>query len=446
MSYARSRLVLPVVFCAAALGCAPELAPLEPIRVAVLNATTGQRGSLGPAREDAARLAEEQINAAGGLFDGQPLELVFYDTETNPERAREVASDAVADGAVAVVGPSSSGESVASRDVIAGLEKPQISCCATAPTLSAADDWFFRTTPHDLLQARAVAYLAAEGLTGDVEREPCPEAMIIYRDDAYGVGLRDAFVAEYEGRVIASGGSGAVVASVSYAAGAADAGAEADLAVQSALTLFRAEHEPTVEQLCVVLISFAPDGAALLERLEPALVAEQATTAFEHGYLATDGLFDEAFAITAQGNSAKVIGTAPSHADNPEYGLFLKAHRARFGVDPVNLTSNMYDAVVLVGLAITASGSTDGGAIRDALFDVSRGGRRFEGDDYFFGAMAEALLAGEDIDYVGPSGELDFDERGDVVGDYIIWQPTPDGAGSYTIVERAFLPASVFSP
>lgn len=437
----------PLLVLVLAAGCAPELEPIETVKVGVLNPLTGQLGSLGPSWEDAARLAAEQINAAGGLFDGRRMELIVKDTATNPERAREAAREAIEnDEAVAIVGPASSGESAATLDTIAGFQVPQVSCCATSPALSAEGDWFFRTAPNDLLQAQAVAYIAAEGFDGNVTRAPCTEAVVIARDDSYGTGLADVFVDAFDGRAIQGGGTGSIVANITYPADAADLDAMATSAVSETMTAFNAAHAAAATEVCVLLISFAPDGAAVLQQLEPALQGAAGTpAAFNYSYLATDGLFDAAFAVEAGGFSVNVIGTAPTHAENPEYALFAKAHEARFGVEPGNLTSNMYDAVFLLGLAITASRSTEGADIRDALFDVSRGGRRFEGNDYFFGAMAEALLAGEDIDYVGPTGELDFDSAGDVIGDYTIWQPVAEG-GSYTIVERDFLPASAFAP
>lgn len=449
MSYLwhRSLPIVAVALTSVSLACAPELVPLEPVRLGILNPTTGQLGSLGPSWEDASRLAAEQINSAGGLFDGRPLELTFYDTATLPNRAAEAARQALDDGAVALVGPASSGEAEATTSVVAGYEVPQVSCCATSPSLSADDDWFFRTTPNDLLQAQAVAYVAAEGFTGTINRAPCVEAAVVYRDDSYGTDLANVFIEEFEGRPIAgtNGETGRIVANVSYPSDTPDGAAVAADFMQQ----FEQGHVATVENVCVLLVSFAPDGDTVISALDPALTtaSSDAAAPFTYGYLATDGLYDDAFATGAAGVSTKVIGTAPTHADNKAYDTFANAFRARFGTPPGNLTSNMYDAVMLLGLAITKSRSTEGADIRDALFEVSRDGRRFVTDTTgaFFGEMAEALLSGEDIDYVGPSGELDFDPHGDVIGDFTLWEPTPEG-NSYTIKEKDFLPSSTFAP
>ena len=58
--------------------------------------------------------------------------------------------------------------------------------------------------------------------------------------------------------------------------------------------------------------------------------------------------------------------------------------------------------------------------MRDALFAVSSGGRRY--GPLQLGEALEAVRNGQNIDYHGASGSVDFDERGDVVANYIVWK------------------------
>lgn len=437
---------LPSLCVLAGAQCPEERAPIEPVVVGVLNPLTGGLSSLGPAWEDAARLAAEQVNAAGGVFDGRPLELRFYDSETNAAAARNVANKAVAEGAVAIVGPATSGEAAETRNVV---QVPQVSCCATSPALTAQDDWFFRTTPNDLLQGQALAYLATSGRPA-LSLSPCAEAVTVYRDDPYGQGLDASFQDAYVGQAISGGGVGQMIASHGYPSTdfpvPADYDTMATAATTTVLDNFAANHDPTVDDVCVVLVSFALDGGAMVKALRASFANYQANNqpSLNVQYFGTDGLYDAAFPIAAQASALGVIGTAPTHAENEAYNKFRIAYHARFGSYPTNLTSNMYDAVMLLALAITHARQTGPEAIRTSLFEVSKTGRRFEGA--FFGDMAEALLAGEDIDYVGPSGELDFDAAGDVIGDYALWRPTSDGNGGYNFEEPDFLPATEFAP
>lgn len=445
-------------------ACRPEIDPIEPVVVGVLNPLTGSLGSLGAGWENAARLAGEQVNASGGLFDGRPLELRFYDTQTTPNVAADKAREALQDQAVAIIGPGSSGESLTTLDIIASAEKPQISCCATSPELTvdrpAADRWFFRTTPNDLLQGQAVAFLAKEGFTGDVETfAACPEAILVHRDDSYGQNLSGVFTSNYQDKNIDGSATtkGKILADIPYNSAATGAALDTEAARVGTLIAdtLRTKHAFAQNpHICVLLVSFASDGSKVINALDEAIFTVQeerrnagnpddANFTFNYDYLGTDGIFDAAFARDAGGAGAKMLGVAPTHARNDAYDQFDKAYRVRFGESPVTFTSNMYDAVMLMSLAITTTRSTEGADIREALFSVSAGGLRMEGR--FYGEVAEQLLQNNDVDYVGPAGELDFDEFGDVVGDFVLWRPGRNGAGQAIVKEQDFLGAKDFA-
>jgi branched-chain amino acid transport system substrate-binding protein len=84
------------------------------------------------------------------------------------------------------------------------------------------------------------------------------------------------------------------------------------------------------------------------------------------------------------------------------------------------LPSSVYDAVLLVALAIEQAQSLEGPKIRDALFAVSKGGSTFGPLDY--AQAVAAIRRGDDIDYQGASGSCDFDDNGDVLQDEIVWK------------------------
>ncbi len=69
-------------------------------------------------------------------------------------------------------------------------------------------------------------------------------------------------------------------------------------------------------------------------------------------------------------------------------------------------------------LAAEAAGSTDPAAIAAAVNDVTRGGTKCS----FYADCHALLQAGEDIDYDGASGPLDFVDAGE------------PGAGTYDLV------------
>lgn len=439
--------------------------PLQPIKLGVLSPLSGALAGLGPAWEDATRLAAEEVNAGGGVFDGRPLELVYRDSGTSAAVAVTAAQELVAEGVVGLVGPGTSGES---GEVLAQVAMPasipMISCCATAAELTANNPpnggFFFRTTPSDNLQGTALAYLAKNGFAARA-LDPCPITAFIHRNDSYGEGFFSVFNEQYVDQPISgTTARGALVGTVSGApvkygspeaeATQAELNAAADLLVNS----IGEELADDVAQpnLCVVVISFDTDGGPVVSRVHDGLqelVATRSAAGFALSwtFLVGDGANSSAFASEVDPD-VPLVGTVPYHADNAAYARFAKAYRARFQLDaePIAFTSQSFDALFLMALAVTKARSTSGVDIRNALFAVSGandGDSRFEGK--FFGEVAAAILDGQEVDYVGPSGEVTFDAFGDVVGDYVLWQVEDDGAGGTRIVEREALKAEDFS-
>jgi ABC-type branched-subunit amino acid transport system substrate-binding protein len=97
----------------------------------------------------------------------------------------------------------------------------------------------------------------------------------------------------------------------------------------------------------------------------------------------------------------------------------------------------MYDAAMLVALAMVQSGSTEGAAINDSIRDAANppGEEVSSYDD----ALA-ALKENKEINYEGASGPVDMDESGTATSPYSIQQVTN---GEWKQVE--FYPADAFT-
>ncbi|MCC7075460.1 MAG: ABC transporter substrate-binding protein [Deltaproteobacteria bacterium] len=458
----------PLPFALAALslaGCPKERPePIVPVKIGVLSPLSGALAGLGPAWEDAVRLAAEEVNAGGGVFDGRPLELVFRDSATSAATAVTAAQELVAEGVVGMVGPGTSGESGAVlASVMEPAELPMISCCATAAGLTAQNPpnggFFFRTTPSDNLQGTALAYLAKNGFAARA-LEPCPTTAFVHRNDAYGEGFFSVYAEQYVGQAIeGSAALGALIGTapdgspITYGTPEDEASlAELEAAADALVDAVSADLIDDVNpNLCVVVVSFDTDGGPVVARihegLQELIATRPAPFALSYTFLVGDGANSSAFAAEV-GAEVPLVGTVPYHADNEAYARFSKAYRARYQLDsePIAFSAQSYDALFLMALAITKARSTVGTDIRNALYDVSGGNpgaERFEGE--FFGEVAAAILDGREVDYVGPSGEATFNQFGDVVGDYVLWQVEGNGAGGFRVVEREALKAADFS-
>jgi branched-chain amino acid transport system substrate-binding protein len=139
----------------------------------------------------AARLAAETINRSGGI-NGLPLELVALDDHGDPDSAVRVAMAFREAGVIAVIGPVYSEATLAAAPVYNDPAHPllQITPSATAPAISDAGPYTFRTCPSDRQQGAALAGFVRERLG-------LRRGSILYANNEYGRGLRTAFADEF---------------------------------------------------------------------------------------------------------------------------------------------------------------------------------------------------------------------------------------------------------
>ena len=146
---------------------------------------------IGLPMKQAAELAAEEINASGGI-GGRRLELVLRDDYADPDSAVFVASDLYASGVSAVVGHLFSGETLAAAPIYNGGADPVValSPSSSSPEITEAGDYTFRICPSDLAHATTLAHWVRDRLHLN-------SGALLYLNDEYGRGIRQAFVDEY---------------------------------------------------------------------------------------------------------------------------------------------------------------------------------------------------------------------------------------------------------
>ena len=122
-----------------------------------------------------------------------------------------------------------------------------------------------------------------------------------------------------------------------------------------------------------------------------------------------------------------MCGTAPGAAETDSLRIYNETYEAEYGeVPPLPFMTNTYDAVVIAALAAyeaqIAEEELTSIAVRDHLRSVANppGEQVFAGTESLTRAL-ELLRDGQDIDYIGAAGDVDFDENGDVVTPVEIW-------------------------
>ncbi|KAA0895019.1 ABC transporter substrate-binding protein [Oryzomonas rubra] len=121
------------------------------IKIGGLFAVTGPAAFLGEPERNTAKMVVEEINKAGGV-KGHKLELVVYDTSGDATKAVQLATKLIRDDHVAaIIGPSTTGESMAVIPVAEREKVPLISCSAGIKITEPVKKWVFKTAQNDTL-------------------------------------------------------------------------------------------------------------------------------------------------------------------------------------------------------------------------------------------------------------------------------------------------------
>ncbi|MBI5968313.1 MAG: ABC transporter substrate-binding protein [Deltaproteobacteria bacterium] len=122
--------ILLVSFLILGSSSPPSWAQREPYVVGAVFGVTGALSFLGGPERNTAKMIEEWVSAEGGI-KGRPLKVVVEDTKSDESQAvLAVRKLLEKDKVIAIVGPSSTGESMAVVPIMEKAETPLISCAA----------------------------------------------------------------------------------------------------------------------------------------------------------------------------------------------------------------------------------------------------------------------------------------------------------------------------
>jgi branched-chain amino acid transport system substrate-binding protein len=142
--------VSKVVMGAAALSL--MLAPAswaENIKVGAILAVTGPMSFLGAPEAKTVEMLVADINAKGGI-NGNPIELIIKDSTGSPEKAVSFAKQLIEeDKVLAIVGPSSSGETMQIKKIAEDGKTPLLSCAAAEVIVDPVASYVFKTPQKD---------------------------------------------------------------------------------------------------------------------------------------------------------------------------------------------------------------------------------------------------------------------------------------------------------
>jgi ABC-type branched-subunit amino acid transport system substrate-binding protein len=368
-------------------GSAGEAASFD-LTIGDVEPYTGDLGVLGEPINRAVKLAAEQAGSAAKKAGAKvTVKVETADTQSDPQTAVSAARKVIDAGASCLTGPVTTPESLAILDSVTKLRTIPMLPTATSTQLTTAedDDTIFRTSPPDSLQARALVLGVQDVLKGAEGKT----VAIGYQNSPYGEGLADTFAAEWK----ALGGT--IAGPVGYDPSQASFNSEAEKLM---------DGEPDALVIADYPDTFGKLAAALLRT----------------GNYRADRLFvSDALAVSPipKGIPEEALegawGTrAGTPTETPQAEAFDKLYKQASGGERATLDAQSFDAGILCFLAAVAAGSEESDAITGKLPEVaSPPGKKIT---YLELADAvKALQAGEDVDYDGVSGPIDFDEHGD---------------------------------
>lgn len=402
----------------AATGPAAEMEegdeqPSFELRIGGVLPLTGDLAAFGPSLAEGLRIGVEQIQQAvdeAGLEDVEVTLVGVEDGETRPPAGIEAATKLVeTDGVQVLIGEMASSVTIPiAQSVTVPNGIVQITPTSTAPDITDLEDdgYLFRILSSDVFQGLALAQAAIEAFGEDAT------VNVGARNDAFGRALQDLFTEEFEGR------GGTIGRSLSWNPEAATFDSEAQ-------ELAGGEPDGWV------IIDF-PDTYA---RFAPPLVRaggwDPARTFMTEAMRNADELRE----IGEQATEG-IRGTAPTSEVAPAREPFDALFEAEAAEDTplTGFEGSSFDAVMLAFLAALEARSSDPAEIRDHLQSVSGPpGTKVTYEE--LDVAIEELLAGNEIDYEGAWGPIDFDENGDPGSAiYEVWRFT----GGDVETERTF--------
>ena len=175
-----------VVVLGVILLAQPALAQ-KPIKVAMINTSTGAFALYGLAGIEGAKIAVAELNAAGGVL-GQKVEMIIRDDAAKPDvGAREIRDVILREEVAAIFGPVSSGVLLAMSEV--ARENKTILIAHTSNTERAFVErghrYIFSVVPHTFIEGSAMGQYMAQ--------KPYKKYMIIGPDYEFGHIQAEAF-------------------------------------------------------------------------------------------------------------------------------------------------------------------------------------------------------------------------------------------------------------
>lgn len=320
-----------------ALALLPVAAMAEDITIGLATAQTGGLAFADQPSLVGFKIAVDEINAKGGLGGKYMITLDVKDTGSDIAATVQAAQELVAAGVQILITPCDADPSIAAGQISQAAQIPTLTFCGTTPTITdAVGDYMFGTYPADNAQAALLAdYAIDQGYkTAYIVKSP---------DSAYTLRLP-----EYFAQVFTAAG-GTVAGEGNYTLGQADFSAEVT-------KIAALSPQPDV----IMTAAYEPDFPSFIKALRGAGVTAPV--------LGSDGIDSPTISGLGEIADGIVHTTAGFPSEGSPLGAFYAAFEASTGARPETVyVATGYEIPYILDAAVTAAGSIEGPALRDAL-------------------------------------------------------------------------------
>jgi len=338
-----------------ALGC-QKAGESNEIVLGAIMPLTGDAAIYGKNCKQGIELAVNELNSKGGL-NGKSIRIIYEDSQLQPKNAVTVFQKLVTvDKVLAIIGPLASSCAMATAPIANKTNVISFSPGASTPKLTDAGPYVFRNWQSDALEAIIMAKYALE--------KGWQKFAVFYVNNDFGIALKDYFKKTIEEK------GGKILVMESFEQGQTD---------------FKTQ---------ITKIKYSkPDAVYLLSypQQTPNIVNQMKSLNVISNIMGVAAMEDPTLIEIAGKNAEGILYTIakPLSDDDPLRKKFMENYEKKFGEKPGLISDTGYDAVYILNKAIKNIKEINGKAIQQALSEIK--------------------------EYNGASGQMSFDDNGDVI-------------------------------
>ena len=307
------------------------------------------------------KLAEEDVNAAGGVL-GKPVQVIIEDTETRPAPGMDAARKLIdVDKVGVIVGGFSSGVSLPIAKYCQSKGLVFVAGAPTSPLFEEVGDYVFMTDVLDKFKGKVIAELAV----GDSGKK---KFGLMFMNNAFGMALREETIKNLK------------------ALGA-------EITTDVVYELNKVDYKAELQRL------FAKKPEAIIGTYYAKEGMVTAKQAYEMGLLDVSKV--PWYCPEMVSSFATAVKEIPDALEGikgltplPPGDLYTDKFKKKMGRDPITAYAAMnYDCVVMVAMAANFANSTEPAKIRDALWKIADfyRGQSTGGDKRFVGGGVQGF-------------------------------------------------------